>query len=164
MINPEEVKVDNLPYVLLKNKKRLPQKSGVYFVLDFESTIHYIGQSRNIFKRWKSHHKKYEVQNYRDVKIAYLLIKDTKLLVRTEREMINYFNPPLNGTCEIKEELKRVRKGVTLNTKIWSLIEMKANNQHISVNRYFENLLFDMLKKSGYIDSEEVRLEARRNT
>lgn len=40
----------------MKNLKNLPHKSGIYRVYNIQNNISYIGQSKNIYKRFNSHH------------------------------------------------------------------------------------------------------------
>lgn len=44
-----------LPSLPLSDKRLLPQVSGVYFVLDVNDVILYIGQSGNVRSRWTAH-------------------------------------------------------------------------------------------------------------
>lgn len=46
----------------MKNSKQLPQKSGIYKIINLLNGHIYIGQSKNIYKRYHQHHK-YEYKN-----------------------------------------------------------------------------------------------------
>src|SRR5690242_16310932 len=45
-----------LPFVLFKDRYRLPDTSAVYFVVN-ESQILYIGKARSLLRRWRTHHR-----------------------------------------------------------------------------------------------------------
>ncbi|MDJ1177279.1 hypothetical protein PJF56_00210 [Roseofilum sp. BLCC_M91] len=48
-----------LPHIPLQTKELLPESSGIYYVLDKSHKVWYIGQAKNICKRWKgkTHHR-----------------------------------------------------------------------------------------------------------
>lgn len=90
-----------LPYQSLKDKELLPEHSGIYYVVDTEELVWYIGQAQNIKKRWqgKSHHRLYQLvsQKKKDFRIYYELI-DTKNLDIKEKEAITKYSPNLNNS------------------------------------------------------------------
>lgn len=46
-----EIDPFQLPYVLFNDLNSLPNCAGIYFALDSESIIHYIGKAENLNKR-----------------------------------------------------------------------------------------------------------------
>jgi len=50
----ENIKVAELPFVLLRDRQLLPEEPGIYFVVT-KGRIIYIGQSINIRRRWQTH-------------------------------------------------------------------------------------------------------------
>lgn len=55
MINPSEINPLSLPSVSLLDRKKLFRWQGVYFVIQDEQEILYIGQSPLIKNRWNQH-------------------------------------------------------------------------------------------------------------
>ncbi len=53
-----------LSKVTLQTKELLPEISGIYYVIDENNNVWYIGKAKNICKRWrgKSHHRIYQLQ------------------------------------------------------------------------------------------------------
>lgn len=87
-----------LPSVNLKHRKKLPYKSGVYFVMSDGVELEYIGKSINIKNRWqKHHHYDHFVDRANFVRIHWLEYRDLEKLKKLESTLIHRFNPPLNG-------------------------------------------------------------------
>lgn len=121
MINLRAIDVKQLPSVSLKNKKKLPKISGIYFVIDSTGVIQYIGKSVNINNRWSNHHREEYLKRLNDVKIAYLYISNTELLLEIEQALIDWFNPYLNNlriVDENKTKCKIVKKSIILPEKL----------------------------------------------
>jgi len=57
MINPSSLNLLALPSVALEQRSQLPKTPAVYFCLDADGRILYIGQSSNPQLRWKYHHR-----------------------------------------------------------------------------------------------------------
>lgn len=77
----------------------LPQCSGVYKVLDSQKNVIYVGQAKNIHKRWNNgHHKlskiiaEYGIDSY----IDWVEVPEW-LLNRTENAAISFYKPQLNS-------------------------------------------------------------------
>ncbi|HBE47432.1 MAG TPA: excinuclease ABC subunit C, partial [Cyanobacteria bacterium UBA11369] len=90
-----------LPHININSRGLLPEKSGIYYVLDEKSIIWYIGQAKNLRVRWarKSHHRLYQLQKQHKNKftIYYELVAES-LLDAIEKQRIEHYNPQLNGT------------------------------------------------------------------
>lgn len=94
-INPLE-----LPFVHLSEIKKLPNSTVIYFAIDSEHRILYIGKAANLAARWKSHHRQYqleEINKTSPVRIAWL-IWNSNDLDEAEKRLIKYFQPLLNNT------------------------------------------------------------------
>ena len=52
----------NLPSVKLSEKDRLPTTAGIYFALDSNNQLWYVGKARNINKRWVNHHRYHQLE------------------------------------------------------------------------------------------------------
>ena len=106
-----------LQAVELRSKKLLPASSGIYYVVDTELIVWYIGYSININKRWNSdnsHHRYHQLINISNqenkiLKIYFLEINNKiKYLRKIEKEHIEKYNPILNNTPVIQNlELTR---------------------------------------------------------
>lgn len=88
----------SLPSVLLSSRFNLPCVSGIYFVLDKDNNLLYLGRSRNINARWQNHHRYSQISGFVDVKIHWLEIKDIDILPVIESQFIASLNPILNNT------------------------------------------------------------------
>lgn len=90
-----------LEKVVLKNKQLLPEYSGIYYVLDEDNIIWYIGQAKNIKKRWsgKAHHRLYQLSSQRK-KIFYIYYKSLSevYLDEEEKKLIAQYRPHLNSS------------------------------------------------------------------
>lgn len=96
MINPSSLDLFSLPYISIKEKSMFPDIPGIYFAIDSENNIQYIGRSINIRKRWLNHHRYRQLSSMEGVKIAYLHIDSVELLHEIEKALIAYFKPSLN--------------------------------------------------------------------
>lgn len=88
-----------LPKVPLSAKQLLPEYSGIYYVLDETHKIWYIGQAKNIQKRWqgKAHHRIYqlEAQKKTHFTIYYEQVSESQL-DSVENARIEKYHPHLN--------------------------------------------------------------------
>lgn len=97
MIVPAQVNPALLPSVRLESRKQLPENPCIYFAIDPQNTIQYIGRSVNPRQRWQSHHRFKQLNQMGGVKIAYLDVSDPELLPEIEEALIQHFSPILNG-------------------------------------------------------------------
>jgi hypothetical protein len=98
MINPASISLESLPSVPLEDRQSLPCEPCIYFAIDGQGVVQYIGRSVNPARRWASHHKRRSLESIGGVRIAYLAL-DADLLADVEAALIEWFNPPLN--CSI---------------------------------------------------------------
>lgn len=96
MFDARDINVFELPSVKLAEKSQLPGMPGIYFVIDGEGKIRYIGLSVNIKVRWVVHHKLKTFRDIQEAKIAYFLVKNTLSLTQIEIALIKHFEPDLN--------------------------------------------------------------------
>lgn len=92
-----EINPNALSSVSIRDKSKLPSFSGVYFAIDSEGIVKYIGCSKNINRRFRGHNKKRDFQETGVIKIAWLEISDISSLRKTETSLISLFKPFLNG-------------------------------------------------------------------
>lgn len=103
-----------LPKVDLSLRQLLPEYSGIYYVIDENNQVWYIGKAKNINKRWqgKAHHRIYQLETRKQQKffIYYEQVAST-LLDTEEKQRIEKYNPYLN-TSSVKT--KKIRPTETL--------------------------------------------------
>lgn len=104
-ISIAEINPSSLPWLPLERRSQFPQQPVVYFVIDSDGTVQYIGQSRNLKRRWQTHHCYKELSAMRGVRVAYLFMSK-ELLPGTEEDLIKRFKPPLNKVVSPLENLK----------------------------------------------------------
>lgn len=96
MFPPESVNPLNLPSVTLSDRQLLPEMPAIYFVIDQDGRVQYIGKSVNLANRWYVHHKSQDAHSLKGARIAWLAVSNCRLLTGIEQALINHFNPPLN--------------------------------------------------------------------
>ncbi|WP_019501589.1 GIY-YIG nuclease family protein [Pseudanabaena sp. PCC 6802] len=89
----DPLQLNSLP---LDERDSLPAQSGIYFVLDELGTIHYIGMSVNLQRRWYSHHRQEDFDLIERAKIAYISALPKHYLREIEAALIQSFVPRLN--------------------------------------------------------------------
>lgn len=90
----------DLPSVHLSDIKKLPDCTAIYFAIDSENRILYIGKATNLAVRWKNHHRQYkleEIEQTFSVRIAWQVWNESGL-DEAEKYLIKNFQPLLNGT------------------------------------------------------------------
>ncbi len=147
MIDPSTLKLKSLPWVPLDAVSCLPESAGIYFVVDLSKRVQYIGQSKNVRKRWRKHLHFKRLAKTKGVKIAYLLLQDVELLTEVESAMIRYFDPPLNLT---RPGYKRVN--VTLDAETFEWLRTQVN-QGASRTAIANKALYQFRKKWAWLYS-----------
>lgn len=103
-----------LPKVPLENRENLPQVSGIYYVIDQNRIIWYIGQAKDLKARWKSksHHRLFQLNSQKKTKfkIHYRIIESSKLN-EIEQQEISKYHPRLNQS---KVKHRNIRPSETL--------------------------------------------------
>ena len=96
-----DLEILNLPKVGLEAKELLPEHSGIYYVVDENQVLWYIGKAKNIYKRWqgKAHHRIYQLKQlkHKNFSIVYERINIYQLDTR-EKQQINKYAPHLNNS------------------------------------------------------------------
>lgn len=113
----------NLNKVELNNKNLLPEYLGIYYVVDADKVVWYIGRSVSLWKRWNGeqpHHRYHQLiaisksQN----KPFYIYYSETskKKLYQLEIEQIYKYQPRLNNTPVISKRNTKHNLIPSLNT------------------------------------------------
>lgn len=98
LADPFMLNLASLPSVGMDDRSHIPNQSGVYFVVcAFDQKLLYIGASRGLQTRIRTHHLKADFEAYGPITISWLLLEDDiALLFRYERDLINYWKPLFN--------------------------------------------------------------------
>lgn len=97
MINPRKLNFAALPWVPLDATAGFPQKPGIYFAMDGQGIIQYIGRTQDVRGRWKQHHRYDDLSEIGGVRIVYLFFDAPEVLPEVETALIKWFDPPLNA-------------------------------------------------------------------
>lgn len=97
-----EFDLSKLPSVHLSQLDSLPDCPAVYFAIDSENRVLYVGKAINLLARWKDHHR-FEQLNKIDrknsIKLAWMVCaNEPELLAKTEIYFIEFYQPLLNKT------------------------------------------------------------------
>lgn len=110
----------SLPSVGFAERQSLPECSGIYFVIDGDREVVYIGKAKNIFSRWISHHRANQVKAcIAEARIAWLLVPCNEL-AEAELKLIEVFAPKLNGQQiprEFQWQKGGARKSISLSKR-----------------------------------------------
>jgi predicted DNA-binding protein len=126
MINPETIELSSLPSLSLLQRKDLPEVSGIYFVINNQGVIQYIGKSINLKQRWQQHHRLSQLEELPDIKIAWLEVSDHSLLLEIERALIHWFKPSLNRRRVRKIRITKRKRG---NPEFGTLYRIGSNRE-----------------------------------
>lgn len=96
MLDPSEIDFKKLPSVSIEDRRQLPESSCIYFAIDSQDKIQYIGRTSNAKQRWQNHHRCEQLVQIGGVRIVYLVISEPSLLPAIELALIKYFSPFLN--------------------------------------------------------------------
>lgn len=98
----------SLPRVSLKTKDLLPKYSGIYYVVDQNNVVMYIGKAKNIRKRWqgKSHHRIDQLKATRKRQFyLYYEAVSSQDLDHKEKALIKKYEPELNDSPVKSKEI-----------------------------------------------------------
>jgi hypothetical protein len=115
--------------VLLRNKERLPDYSGIYIVADQTDFVLYVGKSKNIKFRWNGHHRhKQLIRRDRKDRRFYIYSNRFSLeeLDEKERYYINLLSPSLNST-KITKHIPQTPTVESVLTKLLRAINRKTS-------------------------------------
>lgn len=125
MINPSELCLDSLPSIPLESRSELPTVPCIYFAIDSQGLVQYIGRSNNARQRWLSHHCRRPLERMSGVKIAYLQCPK-ELLDEIELCLIDWFRPALN-----KQGVKSQRQKLGLRVRQIKEVEVEGLGDRI---------------------------------
>ena len=136
-IDPENLDLRSLPSIPLEDRKMLPVISGIYFAIDSQGTVQYIGRSANLNQRWLQHHRISNLEECDRILIAWLEVTEPALLPEIEKALIDWFKPPLNGYISLSQDRESdglVRTSVTIPESVMKKFRDYCNKQRRSVS------------------------------
>lgn len=105
----DSFQLDKLPYVEFLKKDQLPETAGIYFAVDKDQKVWYIGKAQNLKDRWVGHHRYDQLKKINkrsSIKILwYSCENDANTLNKLEKYFIDTYHPVLNQTSV---EAKRI--------------------------------------------------------
>ena len=167
---PDSFQLDKLPFVEFLKKDQLPETAGIYFAVDNDYKVWYIGKAQNLRARWLGHHrydqlKKINKKN--NIKLLwYCCDKHEINLTQLENYFIDKYHPALNQTkleakritpseVELRNTLVKIGKYVVIfgyeeNSKEFGLptVHLKYECLHRNPARFLRNI-FDAVNKKG---------------
>lgn len=115
--------------VLLRNKERLPDYSGIYIVADQKDFVLYVGKSQNIKSRWNGHHRhKQLIRRDRKDRRFYIYFNrfSVEKLDEKEKYYIDLLDPSLNST-KITKYIPKTPIAESVLTKLLRTINKKTS-------------------------------------
>lgn len=108
MLDANEIQIASLPMLPLAERANLPDCHAVYFAIAANGKVLYIGRAFSLLRRWRRHHREYQLEQLGNVRIAWLTASDVADLGLIERRLIQRFGPPLNNSLVIRGGSKHV--------------------------------------------------------
>lgn len=151
---PTLKQIQALPSFLLSQREKLPSISAIYCVLQGEKVL-YIGQTKNLNQRWRSHHRDPELKIIPNARLVWLPCPVEKLN-ELESQMIETLKPALNST-KVKSAGLSKRVNVTLPDQYYEELARRADRE----GRRLANLAAFLLER---VLREEMEKEISRRT
>lgn len=92
--------IEKLSFVEWSDLRQLPNCPAIYFVVDSKNIIQYIGQAKDLEKRWRNHHRKFQLDQINEkypIRL-YWIILNLDDLKTAEKHFIEKYKPLLNST------------------------------------------------------------------
>ena len=135
--------LDDLPYVCFSDLWLLPNASGIYFALNSDGDVLYIGLAKNIAKRWLNHHRLTDLQEFNCNRVAWQLCDEASLEL-SERDALLKFRPLLNGVAMRRTVApKQLKTSSNLEDDLCSIFSKFYGVNH---DRYQQDLEWSDLK------------------
>lgn len=122
-----------LPSLKLQERRSLPECAAVYFVLNSNDEILYIGGTVNLAQRWLGHHRWTQLVEMGDgIRLAWLECSEPALLAEIEAALIKHFQPSLNRSPVIGY---KVTVSVIVSREVHDKLKQLANSKRWSVSQ-----------------------------
>lgn len=146
MINPSEINFSSLPWVPLDATAGFPAQPGIYFAIDSQNAIQYVGRSGDVRGRWRQHHKYDDLAAIGGVRIVYLFVDAPDLLPEIEAALIRWFTPALNciwvlPTTSVETAARPICNGEKnhLEAKLLNSVQQLGKEQGVlSANQFWQ--------------------------
>jgi excinuclease UvrABC nuclease subunit len=92
-IDPAQIDLTALPSLSLAQRQTLPRCAALYFVVEPDNTIVYIGRAVSLQQRWKSHRCVHLYAGQPQMRLVWLAVSDPTLLPGIETACIAFFEP-----------------------------------------------------------------------
>ena len=116
-----------LPSIPLSELNKLPDCTAIYFAMDSQNRVLYVGQDSNLVARCKNHHRKYQLEQLdkiSPVRVAWQTWNEEDLS-EAEKYLIKNFQPLLNWT--------EVKSPTTIPSEVTLREFLKAFSQRLIV-------------------------------
>jgi toxin ParE1/3/4 len=147
MIDVSKIDLFSLPSLPLSERDLLPDSGAVYFVIDAENRLLYIGKAIHLRQRWKSHHRSSQFESLKQVRLAWLSFDpplSNEALYRVEQECILHFRPPVNYNSK-RRRILVTQTAIEDMRSIWNDMDHtwnreQTNRYHYQLKRCFEEI------------------------
>lgn len=140
--NPAQLTLASLPSVRLDERRNLPEYQGIYFATIPDGTILYIGKTRNLLGRWKTHHRLAELLGRGNVSLSWLRFDgDDALLSEIERACVEYFAPVLNRAAVLPSASGKVKRTFAFPPALLERLEEIAKRERRTLSAQIEYFL-----------------------
>ena len=149
-----ELNLKSLPSLSLGECAQLPPIPAIYFAIDSQGKVQYIGKSVNIQQRWTQHHRATQLKTLGEIRIAYLQT-EPDLLDEVEQALIKQWDPLLNRSPV--PGTKKPRIVFYLEESLKHDLEKLAEVENRSVSNLIETVARELVakaKKEGKIDAD----------
>ncbi|WDD30130.1 GIY-YIG nuclease family protein (plasmid) [Nostoc sp. UHCC 0926] len=118
----------------LADRRKLPKYAGIYFVINTNNELLYIGLSKtNLAKRWRNHHQLHHLTTMGDgIYIVWAKFDDITALVKLESGLIKFFQPILN---RLPASGDKVTVSVIVTKEVHGKLKQLANSKRWSVSQ-----------------------------
>lgn len=152
MFDPTQLELTALPSVAFEARRDLPSCQGIYFAILPDGTVLYIGKAKNIFARWRQHHRADKLSRWPGVSLSWLQFDGSSaLLDELERACIECFSPVLNGERPIGRvaDDENVRCVIRMPGWVFNIIAEHAEADRRSVPNQIIVLLEEIARQWG---------------
>ncbi len=158
MINPSEINLSSLPWLPLDAKSAFPKNPAIYFAIDSQGTVQYIGRSLNPKARWAKHHRYKQLEAIGSVRIVYLFVDSPELLSEIESALISWFDPPLNVGGKSTNGLNQEKSSGVIRNRIKLMVDQAGitRYQFWKETGLAQNTAYRLYDDPTYIPGEPV--------
>lgn len=158
LLAPETVNPSMLPALPFTERAKLPNVAAIYFVLDAEHDVLYIGRAKSLCFRWQNHHRIGDFRKGINLWIAYLSVTDAALLPSIEKALIAHFDPPVNRSAVDYARSKGTTKPVMVRLPLswYDAMQRQAALNNQSLNGQMRQIVEDFLKEVKEIREDEL--------